>query len=220
MTRESFLATYFREAPTSFHSRFEEVTVSKRLRAGNLLALEGDRPAFLPVVLRGAVRVYKASETGREVTLYRIEPGECCILTASCLLSGRPFRAAAEAEENGELVMIPRGEFLDWMDRYEFWRRYVFDLLARRLDVILATVEEVAFGKLDRRIGRFLLEHAAEGRHELHMTHSDIARELGTAREVVSRILKDFEREGCIQMARRTIVLRDPDVLRSRLLEM
>lgn len=184
----------------------------KQFPAGLFVCREGDVCPQLAVVLSGSVRVYKVGESGREITLYRIEKGESCILTASCILSQTQFPALAVVEKDVRVALIPASILRAWVNKYDPWRVYFFNLMSSRLADVIATVEEIAFRRVDVRIAE-LLAGLAKERVPLAMTHQEIADELGTAREVVSRILKDFERAGFISLSRGTIVLEDKQAL-------
>ena len=152
---------------------------------------------------------------GRALTLYRIEPGESCILTASCVLSARPFPAFAEAETDVDALAVPADAFRQWFEASPPWRRYVFDLLARRFADVVELVEAVAFRRVDERLAAHLLaEGDAEGR--IARTHEALASDLGTSREVVSRVLKEFEREGLVALGRGEVVVRAAEGLARR----
>lgn len=183
-----------------------------QLPGGYQICLEGNLCSRLPIVLSGTARVYKQSEAGREITLYRILPGESCILTASCMLSSRPFPAFAATETEVGALLIPITAFRAWIETHAAWRTYVFDLLATRLAAVMETVEEVAFRRVDARLAAYLLE---EG-DEVSRTHETIAFDLGTSREVVSRILKEFENEGFVTLSRAVVRTLDPVALRAR----
>jgi CRP/FNR family transcriptional regulator len=194
--------------------RAETQTVA--LDAGEFICMDGTVCRSLALVVEGRARVYKASAGGREITLYRVEPGESCILTASCILSDRRFPAFAVADTDVAARIVPASTVRRWMDTEPAWRRYVFDLVAGRLDTVIATLEEVAFRRLDARLARLLLDESEpadegdEARRVLHATHERLAADLGSAREVVSRLLKDFEEEGLVELQRGTIRVLDP----------
>ena len=178
--------------------------------SGEFVCFEGDTCGSLSLVLDGRVRVYKIGESGREVTLYRLEAGDSCILTASCILSKKEFPAFAVVEKPVEAAIIPSNLFRDWVNSNSVWRDYVFSLFANRLADIIATVEEVAFRKMDARIAEYLLEKSSADDGEVRTTHQKIASDLGTSREVVSRILKDFEHEGALELSRGSISVINP----------
>lgn len=186
---------------------FADHAILQRAPAGVTMFVEGDECSAIAILLSGSVRVYKMSETGREITLYRFERGESCILTANCILSRHHFPAIATVERDAEAVFIPAAVFREWIDRYPVWRDYVFNLLARRLSVLMAVVNEVAFRRVDARIADFLLRRRDAAGPALKLTHQQIADELGTSREVVSRILEDFVGSGWIETGRGTITI-------------
>lgn len=193
-----------------------EETQPVELDPGAFICMDGNMCQSLPLVMEGRARVYKTSEQGREITLYRVEPGESCILTASCILSHRPFPAFAVADTGIRARLVSASTVRRWMNREPVWRRYVFDLVAGRLDTVIATLEEVAFRRLDTRLARLLLEESEteDGRRTLRATHKRLAADLGSAREVVSRLLKDFEQEGFVKLERSLVRIVDPVGLR------
>jgi CRP/FNR family transcriptional regulator len=177
--------------------------------------VEGDRADAIALLISGVVRVYKIGETGREITLYRFGNGESCILTANAILSQKNFPAIATVEKEAEAVMIPAETFRDWVRRYDLWREFVFDLLSERLSSVMATVEEVAFRRMDERLITFLLQRLGQS-DSIQITHQEIAAELGSSREVISRILEDFSALGMISVSRGTIKLLDREALQTR----
>jgi len=190
----------------------------QRVPAGMTVFVEGDECSAIAILLSGSVRVYKMSQSGREITLYRFERGQSCILTANCILSRHQFPAIATVERDAEAIFIPAPIFRDWIDRYPAWRDYVFELLAQRLSVLMAVVNEVAFRRMDARVAGLLVAHSGADNSalKLNLTHQQIADELGTSREVVSRILEDFAGNRWIETGRGTITLRDVDSLRRK----
>ncbi|MDA8168406.1 MAG: Crp/Fnr family transcriptional regulator [Nitrospiraceae bacterium] len=207
--KDRFLALFpaFGEGPERFFlaDRLLETARPGNLPAGALIYSEGDPCSSIAFVLSGAIRVYKAGENGREITLYEIGPGETCILNASCILSGLSYPANAVTIEETEALLVPASSFRSLMRESEAMRDFVFSLVSSRLSSVMALVEEVAFGKMDERIYEYIKERAADG--VLNTTHQKIADGLGTSREVVSRILKDFERKGRASLSRSSIRL-------------
>lgn len=185
----------------------------QRVGPGMFICMEGDTCGMLPLVVDGFARVYKASDTGRELTLYRIERGEACILTVSCILGARPFPAFAATETDVDVLLVPAASFRRWVLAHEAWRGFAFDLLARRLADVIETVEEVAFRRLDARVAAHLLQR---GVRVVPTTHEAVATELGSSREVVSRVLKELERQGLVTLTRGAIQVDDPAGLRAK----
>lgn len=187
-------------------TEFEKIRlISQKIPGGTQLALEGDQCQYLALFLAGSAKVYKIGENGREITLYHINAGECCVLTASCMLNGNGFHAQAVAKSDIEVLMLPSAVFRTWMKESEGWRSFIFDLFSRRLDSLVHVVDEVAFQRLDCRIAEYLISIDLDLTGIVKLTHQDIASELGTSREVVSRILKMFEQCGVLQLKRGVI---------------
>jgi CRP/FNR family transcriptional regulator, anaerobic regulatory protein len=184
--------------------------------AGRDVFVEGDQVDAIALLISGVVRVYKVGETGREITLYRFGLGESCILTANAILSQQSFPAIATVEQAAEAVMIPAASLRDWVRRYDLWRGFVFDLLSQRLSNVMALVDEVAFRRLDVRVAALLLERS-QAHNPLHITHQEIAAELGSSREVISRLLEDFAGRGLIRSTRGAIEVLDPQSLKIRI---
>jgi CRP/FNR family transcriptional regulator len=168
--------------------------------------------AFL-LLLDGEVRVQLTSEGGREVTLYRIGPGGSCILTTSCLLSHEHYPAEAIAESDVEAVAIPMNAFQEALETSQFFRQFVFDGFSSRLTNVIRKIEQIAFTGIDARLATLLLD--LDDRGVETVTHQDLAVELGTAREVVSRHLKRFENAGWVRLGRGRITLTDREHLES-----
>jgi len=194
---------------------FMQAAISARIPAGKDVFIEGDRIDAIALLISGVVRVYKIGETGREITLYRFGLGESCILTANAILSRQPFPAIATVEKDAEAVLIPADTFRDWVRRYDLWRGFVFDLLSQRLSSVMAIVDEVAFRRMDTRVAALLFERA-RSQNPIHITHQEIAAELGSSREVISRLLEDFTSQGLIRLARGTIEVLDSESLETR----
>lgn len=183
-----------------------------RVPAGSVLFRDGDACRGYVFVAAGCVRVQKMDPEGREIVLYRVEDGQTCMLTTSCLLGCRAYPAEGIAEEDTLLAMMPAADFERLLSHAEF-RRFVLGMISDRIAELMALIEDVAFGRMDQRLARRLLALAQDG-VDLALTHQQLATELGTAREVVSRILKDMERRGLIGLRRGHVLLRDVPALR------
>jgi CRP/FNR family transcriptional regulator, anaerobic regulatory protein len=197
--------TMFRNAPDGLVDGLISVSRQQTVPAGKQIYAEGDACSAIAFVLFGEIRVFKVGETGREITLYEIGPGETCILNASCILSGQAYPANAVAATEVEMLLIPSAAFRRLVDEHEEMRDFVFTLLSRRLSGVMELVEEVAFGRLDERLMDYLVEKSEN--NVLETTHQKIANDLGTSREVVSRLLKDFERKNEVRLSRNSITL-------------
>ena len=158
-----------------------------------------------PLVIEGRVKVAKLSPSGREIVLYRVGPGQSCLLTSSCLLSRREYAATGTAEVPTTLVSIPRDLFDSLMTGAPPFRDYVHALFADRIGELMTLVEEVAFRRLDQRLAAHLLARGPQ----VDARHQDIAVELGSVREIVSRLLNDFEDRGFVSLGRGRIEVVD-----------
>lgn len=194
---------------------FQQAAFFARIPAGHDVFLEGDRVDAIALLISGVVRVYKIGENGREITLYRFGNGQSCILTANAILNQTTFPALAIVEKDSEAIMVPADTFRAWIDRYELWRDFVFKLLSQRLASVIEVVDEVAFRRMDARIAALLVDRARK-LNPIHLTHQEIAAELGTSREVISRLLEDFTELGLIRLGRGQIEVLDPAGLQSR----
>ena len=184
------------------------------LAAGQPLARPGEKCSRFALILSGSIRVFQIAENGREVTLFHVQAGESCILSASSILSQAPFPASAMAETEVQAIMVEAEVLRKHVAERESWRNYVFGLLASRISSVMLLLEEVAFGRLDHRLARYLL---AQGDSEqvVRVTHQTIATELGSSREVISRVLKEFEKHNLIALTRGRIDIRNVEALRT-----
>jgi len=203
-------------ADPELRQRLRQQATRVRLGSGSTIAEQGGACTQLALLLEGSVRVFKLGESGRELTLYRIEAGQSCVLTTSCIMSQRPFPAIAVAETDIDAIVIPAGQLRLWVGSSAAWRDFVFGLFSQRLGEVISVVEEVAFHRMDERVAACLLQWPLQADDRLDITHQAIAAELGSAREVVSRILKDLEAEGLIGLGRGHIAIRDERGLKRR----
>jgi CRP/FNR family transcriptional regulator len=211
----SLVLPVLKGATTQLIREFQQVAFLTKIPTGHDVFLEGDSVDAIALLISGVVRVYKIGETGREITLYRFGHGESCILTANAILSQKSFPAIATVERDAEAVMIPADTFRDWVKRYDPWREFVFELLSDRLSMVMAVVDEVVFQRMDRRVATLLL-NKSKIQHPIRITHQEIASELGSSREVISRILEDFSQKGVIEVGRGTVEIFDLEELTSR----
>lgn len=213
--RITFIVPILQRADGALSDEFRRKAQFAKIPAGRDVFVEGDRVDNIALLISGVVRVYKIGETGREITLYRFGLGQSCILSANAILSLRSFPAIATVEEDAEAVLIPADIFRDWVDRYSLWREFVFDLLSDRLSTVMAVVDEVVFKRMDRRVASLLLNQATV-QNPIRVTHQEIAAELGSSREVISRILEDFSKGELIESGRGAIEVLDFEGLESR----
>ena len=200
-------------ATPSLRAEVDAHAQTVRVPAGGFICMEGEACQMLPLVTAGTVRVFVQSDEGREVTLYRIRPGESCVLTASCLLGEAVFPAFAVAETDVRAIVGRLSDVRAWMDTSEAWRGFVLGLIARRFAEVIGRMEDLMFRRLDARLADYLLDAAIGG--EVARTHEQIATDLGSARAVVSRHLKTLEQNGLVTLDRSRVTLRDTTGLRA-----
>lgn len=185
-----------------------------RAPAGEVIFGPGKSPDNLLLLLSGTIRVQQSSESGREIVLYRVEAGQSCVLTTACLLAHEDYAAEGVAETPVEAEAIPRDVFDDLLAQSPEFRRFVFTAYSRRITDLFQVIDEVAFGRIDARLAQRLQAMEADD-GQVRATHQQLATELGTAREVVSRQLQEFQRRGWIAQSRGVITITDPRGLAS-----
>lgn len=181
--------------------------------SGTLIFGPGKAPENWLLLIEGTVRVQEVAESGREIVLYRVHAGESCALTTACLMAYEEYRAEGLAETDVRAIAVPRSAFEDLIARSGTFRRFVFTAYAKRITDLFLVIEEVAFRRIDIRLAQKLLEIGQQD-SVVHMTHQQLATELGTAREVVSRQLHEFARQGWIVTHRGEVRLTDAAGLR------
>jgi len=172
----------------------------------------GQSPESFLLLLSGSVRVQQVSESGREIVLYRVAAGESCALTTACLMGYEEYQAEGIAETKVRAVAIPRALFDELIVASKEFRQFVFTAFSRRVSNLFRIIEEVAFSRIDIRLSQRLLT-LADPDGIVHATHQDLARELGSAREVISRQLIEFQRRGWVGGGRGSLqILRRSDI--------
>lgn len=178
--------------------------------AGTRLFEEGKPCHGFPLLLEGEVSVARGSRSGRTLELYRVLPGEVCVVSAASLLGGRPMTAHGTATRATRLVILSPALFDQWTESAGF-RQFVFGVFAERLADLMEVVDAVAFQRLDRRLAEYLLGHNGSVR----TTHQSVADELGTVREMITRLLNRFELAGLVKLGRERIEVVDVERLKT-----
>jgi len=173
--------------------------------SGSWLFRLGDRCEGFGFVVDGCVKVSISSESGREMVLYRVRPGESCTVTVSCLVNDRPYPAEGVAEGELKAVSIPRALFNELIESSGVFRRFVLEIFSTRVNSLMELVNEVSFNKLDQRLAARLFELGPV----VTMTHQELAGELGTTREMVSRLLENLADQGLVTLGRKRIEIDD-----------
>jgi CRP/FNR family transcriptional regulator len=166
-----------------------------------------------PLVLSGSVRVAQQYPNGRELQLYRVKAGESCLLSGSCLLGNSHYPATGTTETDVEMLVLPPDAFRALVAEDETFRSYVFSLFGERLSTLMQLVEAITYQKLDQRLAALLVERIGGGEPTIHTTHQGLADELGSVREIVSRLLRSFEDRGWVELGRERVTVRDRTAL-------
>jgi CRP/FNR family transcriptional regulator len=178
--------------------------------AGTMLFGERQPCKGFPLVLEGEVRVSRSSADGRALELYRVGPGELCLVSSACLFRAEPLMANGVTTRPTQLILIAPDVFRGWLESPDF-RNLVLGLFAERMADLTTLVDAIAFHRLDQRLASALLGHGPE----LAVTHQALAQDLGTVREIVTRLLRRFEREGWVELSRERIRIVDSAALRT-----
>ena len=173
-----------------------------KLSAGICAFTDGGESNSIPLLIKGSIKVLKTAESGREILLYRIKPGETCIIMLSSALSNIPYPAMAIVEQEMEALMIPNELYKYWLQHIPAVQTFTYQSMAQRLGTVMTLIEEITFKRIDIRLIHFLLEHTSERQAILYETHEEVAVELGTAREVISRLLKNLEGDHSLILSR------------------
>jgi CRP/FNR family transcriptional regulator len=188
----------------SFFDQAREV----RLPAQTTVFRQGDSCSHYLLVLEGGVKVLTRALNGREIVLYRLGAGDSCVLTTSCLFGNSHYPAEGITESAVTALTIPAATFQRALQDSAAFREFVFQSFSAHLASVISLVEEVAFGRLDSRLARHLLQHC-DAEQVVRTTHQALATELGSAREVISRLLKELELQGMLEMQRGCIRILD-----------
>lgn len=199
---------FYRQARAALREEILKHAQPMRVPTGTVVFEPGGRCGAVSLIGSGSVRVFVSSEAGREVTLYHVGAGETCPVNLLTALLSRTPPAKAVIEETVEAVMVPSDRFREWMDTEDVVRTFVLDAMAQRFVEVMEQIQEITFGRLDQRLIEFLSRRFDHGL-EIRITHEQIAVELSTAREVVSRLLREFERRGALDLGRGRVTLKD-----------
>jgi CRP/FNR family transcriptional regulator len=196
------------DAPPATLERIAREGIHRKAPAGTVMFSEHSPCGGFPLVLAGTIRVLQRYPNGRELQLYRVKPGESCLLSGSCLLGQTNYDAAGIAETDVELLILPPAAFQALIAEDETFRRHVFALFSERLSALMQIVEAIAVQKLDQRLAALLVNRDADA-GEIRATHQALADELGSVREIVSRLLRSFEDRGWVDLGRERIRIVD-----------
>lgn len=199
---------------TNFGYLFEEELIEEIQKIGIYKSIPknttiigvGEYIKSMPLLLKGAIKVLRLDENGEELVLYYLEKGDTCAMTLSCCLGQTKSKIAAIAENDVELIMIPKEKMGEWLAKYKTWQAFILQSYHTRVDELLEAVDTIAFMKMDERLFKYLKDKAMITHNDvINTTHKEISDDLHTSRVVVSRLLKKLENEGKIKLHRNSI---------------
>lgn len=195
-------------------SRLQQAAFSRKVPAGMVIHNGGADCMGLVLVRSGRLRSYILSEEGREITIYRLFERDMCLFSASCMIKNMQFDVTVEAERDSEIWIIPTYMYKELIDESLPMANYVNDLMASHFSEVMWLMEQIMWKSFDKRLAAFLLEESMlEETDKLTITHEKIANHLGTAREVVTRMLRYFQSEGLVNLSRGTVEITDREGL-------
>ncbi len=184
--------------------------------SGVMVSQQGDACENLIIVLEGQVKVYRPAANGRSITLYYVDKNDSCILTASCVLNHEAFPAFAETTSEVSALLVPLSEVKIWLETEPLWQKYIFSLLSERMMKLIELVDSIAFDTLESRLVDWLIARADKySSQTINITHQEIAEELASSREVISRLLKKLESDGLVLLHRGEVKILENDKLRT-----
>ena len=176
----------------------------------------GDKCTGIILIRSGSLRLYILSDEGKEITLYRLFPGEMCMLSASCVLNSITFDVFVDAEENSECIIVGGCAYAALAERCNSAKIFALETALARFSDVMWVMQQILFMSMDKRLAIFLLDEIAKtGSDTVRLTHEQIAKYMGSAREVVTRMLKYFSAEGIVELSRGGITVKDKKRLRS-----
>lgn len=180
------------------------------LEPGKVMMEPGQFIKMVPVVLEGSIKIMRVDEEGKELFLYYLDAGETCALSLTCCTAAKPSEIKAVVEERATIIAIPVAVHEQFSDEFRQWKDFVANTYQNRFQEMLIALDAVAFKRMDERLMRYIVTKMKQHKaNELHTTHQEIANELGTSREVVSRLLKQLEKKKWIELGRNVIYIRD-----------
>lgn len=180
-----------------------------RIPAGAVIIEPGSFVKFVPLIVFGSIKVLQVEENGKELYLYHLYPGQTCAVSLNCCIGLTQSEIKAVAEEETEFIAIPVKLVDEWMGKYQSWKAFIMQTHHDRFNELIRTINNIAFSKLDERLYKYLLDKSKALKSKtINLTHQQVADELGSSREVISRLLKLLEKHGKLELGRNTITLK------------
>ncbi len=187
----------------------------QKVSKGSLLFSEGSFCSAVPFVKEGELKVYLISDSGRELTLYRVVPGQMCILAMITVYSSKEYPAYTRAEEDSLIFMVPGDVALRWFEENHWWRALFMKVLSENFLSVMGMFNSLVSERVEERLINYILS-CTEGKGFIEKTHEEIAKDVGSVRVVVSRVLKEMEREGLVELCRGKLFIKDYEALKRR----
>ncbi|HZH67951.1 MAG TPA: Crp/Fnr family transcriptional regulator [Chitinophagales bacterium] len=183
-------------------------SIKKSYKAGETIFSEDSYSQSIPIVTKGVMKIIRTEEDGREILLYYIEPGEGCVISLSDAIHNETSKIRAEVEEDVDVLFLPSNRFFELVKEFPQWLDYILQLYHKRFEDLLEIINEISFKKVDERLLNLLHKKVELKQSKtIQITHEQLANELGTARVVVSRLLKQLENDGVVQLGRNKITI-------------
>jgi CRP/FNR family transcriptional regulator len=188
---------------------FKEIEKNSKLQSfddGDIIMDSGMPIKFIPLLLQGNIKILREDELGNELLMYYLQPGDTCTMSLTCCMANRKSEIRAIAEGRVTMLAVPVNFMDDWMIRYTDWKNFVMNTYRKRFEELLNTVDQIAFKKMDERLENYLKEKSIVTKtNEIKITHQEIANDLNSSREVISRLLKQLEKQGKVKLNRLAI---------------
>jgi CRP/FNR family transcriptional regulator len=182
----------------------------KKVLSNEIFMEAGEKVLFMPLLLEGSLKILREDDKGDELLLYYIESGDTCAMTLTCCMGNAISNLRAIVEEDALMILLPVEKMEQWIVDYRSWRTFVLNSYNNRLNELLSAIDSLAFKKLDERLWQYLVDKVKiTSSTELSITHNEIAEELNSSRVVISRLLKQLENSGKIEMSRNTIFMNE-----------
>lgn len=207
------LKSIFPQLEPELLEQINENAVIKEVKEGDTLISTGQYIRSTMLLLNGLVKVYREDDEGNEFLMYYLEPGEACALSILCAARQEKSQIMAKAVKDSTLVLVPVDQTELWMNEYKSWYKYVVGTYRARFEELLQTLDSIAFKSLDERLLFYLKRHLDISGSRIELSHQQIAEELNSSREVISRLLKKLEQRGLVSLHRNVIEIPQPDKL-------
>lgn len=206
-----YMGSHFPDLEPSLRDTISRIGTLREIPAGETLMRSGQFLKYTMLVAEGRIRIYREGETEGEIFMYDLEPGSACALSMICAASAKESKVTGKAETDAVVIMLPIGEMENLMREYKSWYRFVVESYRSRFEELLEVLDSVAFHSMDERLQHYLAKQSAKlGVNALKLTHQEIAADLNSSREVISRLLKKMEQRGLVSLNRSIIEIKFP----------